>query len=77
MTKIEQLAHAATTLTEEQIDGLLAYAKSLTGESYYASATAEAKISIERGLAQHHAGDTRPAARTFDRLQAKIDAARS
>lgn len=77
MTKIEQLAQAATALTEEQIDGLLAYTKYLTGETYYASATADARASIERGLAQHAAGNTRPAGSVYDRLQAKVDAARS
>ena len=77
MTKIEQLAQAATALTDEQIDGLLAYTKYLSGETYYDSASANTRASIERGLAQHAAGDTRPAASVFDRLQTKIDAARS
>jgi hypothetical protein len=77
MTKIEQLAQAATALTEEQIDGLLAYTKYLSGETYYGSASVEARASIERGLAQHAAGDTLPATSVFDRLQTKIDAARS
>jgi hypothetical protein len=77
MTKIDQLTQAARSLTDEQIDGVLAYAKSLSGEAYYATAPADALASIERGLAQLAASDTRSAGDVFQRLQAKIDAARS
>jgi len=76
MTKIEQLAQAASGLTEDQIDGLMAYTRYLTGTTYYATATPEALASIERGMAQHAAGEARPAASVFARLQAKIDAAK-
>ena len=77
MTKIEQLTEAATALTEEQLDGLLAYTKYLTGETYYSTASDDARASIERGLAQHAAGDTVLATSVFARLQTKIDAAHS
>ena len=77
MTKIEQLAQAATALTDEQVDHLLAYTKYLAGETTYSTASPEALASIERGLAQHARGDSWPAADVFTRLQAKIDAARS
>lgn len=76
MTKIEQLAEAAAALTEEQIDGLMAYTRYLSGPSAYATATPEALASIDRGVAQSAAHDTRPAAAVFARLQMKIDAAK-
>ena len=77
MSKIDQLAKTAAALSEEQIDGLIAYAAYLAGQPLYYSAPAEVLASIERGLAEHARGVTNPAADTFARLQAKIDAARS
>jgi hypothetical protein len=81
MSKIDQLIEAATALTDEQIDGVLAYtrslAPSLAGQSAYASASPDALASIQRGLEQSAAGETEAAAVVFARLQAKIDAARS
>ena len=56
MTKIEQLTQTATALTDDQIDGLIAYAAYLAGEPFYYSAPAEVLASIERGLADHAAG---------------------
>jgi hypothetical protein len=79
MSKIDQLIEAATALTDEQIDGVLAYtrslAPSLAGESAYASASPDVLASIQRGLTQAKPGDTQPAAAVFVRLQAKINAA--
>jgi predicted transcriptional regulator len=77
MTKIEQLTQAATALTDEQLEGVLAYTKYLAGETYYAAASAEIRASIERGLEQQAAGETSPAADVFARVQTKIVAARS
>ena len=56
MTKIEQLTQTATALTDDQIDGLIAYAAYLAGEPFYYSAPAEVLVSIERGVADHAAG---------------------
>ena len=76
MSKIEQLTRTAAALSDEQIDGLIVYAAYLAGRPYYYSAPPEALASIERGLEQHERGDTVTATAAFDRLQAKIDAAR-
>ena len=67
MTKIEQLTQTAATLSDEQIDGLIAHAAYLAGQPLFYSAPADVLASIARGLAQHARGDTR--------LQAKIDTA--
>jgi hypothetical protein len=77
MTKIEQLTQAATALTDEQLEGVLAYTRYLAGETYFATASTEVLASIDRGQEQQAAGETSPAATVFARLQSKIDAARS
>jgi hypothetical protein len=75
MTKIEHLSQTAAALSEDQLDGLIEYAKYLVSEPFYASAPPEALASIERGLAQHAAGQHIPADQVLARLQRKIDAA--
>lgn len=77
MTKIEQLAHTAANLSDEQVDGLIAFATYLAGEPLYNSAPPEVLASIDRGLAQLERGDTIAADTVFADLQRKIDAARS
>ena len=74
--KIEQLTQTAATLSEEHIDGLIAYAAYLAGRPLYDVAPPEVLASIDRGLAQHARANTVPATTVFDRLQAKLDAAR-
>lgn len=76
MTKVEQLTRTAATLSDEHIDGLIAYAAYLAGQPVYYAAPPEVLASIDRGLAEHARGSTVPATTVFDRLQAKIDAAR-
>ena len=76
MTKMEQLTQAAAALSNEHIDGLIAYAVYLASQPLYYEAPPEVLASIDRGLAQHARGNTVPATTVFDRLQAKIDAAR-
>ena len=76
MTKIDQLTKTAAALSEEQIDGLIAYAVYLAGQPLYYSAPAEVLASIEFGLAEHARGESIAASTAFARLQAKIDAAR-
>ena len=73
MTKIEKLAQTAATLSDEHIDGLIAYAAYLAGQPLYYVAPPEVLASIDRGLAQYARNDTVSAATVFDRLQAKID----
>ena len=77
MTKMEQLTRTAAVLSDEHIDGLIAYAAYLAGQPLYYAAPPEVHASIDRGLAQHAHGNTVPASTAFDRLQAKIDAARA
>ena len=75
MTKMEQLTQTAAALSDEHIDGLIAYAAYLAGQPFYDAAPSEVLASIDRGVAHHARGDTMLASTAFDRLQAKIDAA--
>lgn len=72
MGKVEQLIEAAAPLDDEQVDGLIAYARSLASESIYSSAPPEAVASIERGLAEIASGRTVPADAVFARVRAKL-----
>ena len=76
MTKIEQLTQTAAALSDEQIDGLIAYAAYLAGQPLYYSAPPEVRASIDRGLDQYARGNTVLGTTVFDHLQVKIDAAR-
>ena len=71
MTKIEQLTQTAATLSDEQIDGLIAHAAYLAGQPLFYSVPSDVLASIDRGLAQQARGETVPAAEAFARLQAK------
>lgn len=73
MGKVEQLIEAAVPLADEQVDGLIAYARSLLLEPVYSSAPLEAMASIERGLAQVAKGETVAAEDVFARIFAKLD----
>ncbi len=75
MTRMEQLTRTAASLSDEHIDGLIAYAEYLASQPLYYAAPPEVLASIDRGLAQHASGKAVPANTVFDRLQAKIDAA--
>jgi hypothetical protein len=77
MTKIETITRTAKLLSDEQLDGVLAYVRALTGDPVYFTAPADVRASIDRGLVERDAGLGSPARDAFDRLQAKIDAARS
>jgi len=76
MTKIEQLANEAKSLSEEQLDALIDYVRYFSSEPVYRTASQEVLSSIQRGLEQHPAGDTVPAEQVFADLQRKIDAAK-
>ena len=58
MTKAEQLTAVAERLSDEQIDALLSFARSMTEESFYDTAPLEALASLERGLEQVARGET-------------------
>ena len=58
MTKMEQLSQTAAALSDEHIDGMIAYAAYLAGQPLYYAAPPEVLASIDRGLAQHARGDT-------------------
>lgn len=76
MTKIEQLTTTAATLPDDQIDGLIAYARYLQSEPFFYCASPEALASLERGIAEADAGNVRPASEVFQRIRDRI-AARS
>jgi hypothetical protein len=58
MTKAEQLTAVAKRLSEEQMDALLFFARSMTDEAYYDKAPPEALASLQRGLEQTARGET-------------------
>ena len=70
MTKTEQLAAVAGRLSEEQIDALLSFARSMTEESFYDKAPPEALASLERGLEQVARGETV----SLDELSRRLEA---
>ena len=58
MTKAEQLTAVAKRLSEEQMDALLSFARSMTEEPFYDKAPPEALASLQRGLEQTARGET-------------------
>ena len=58
MTKAEQLAAVAEQLSEEQVDTLLALARSMVDGPFYDRASPEALASLKRGLEQIARGET-------------------
>ena len=56
MSKSEQLASAARSLNDEQLDGLIAFAQYLASEAYVDTAPASVLASIDRGIADAEAG---------------------
>jgi hypothetical protein len=57
MTKAEQLTTVAAQLSEEQIDALLSFARSVADEPFYEKAPPEAMASRERGMEQIARGE--------------------
>jgi hypothetical protein len=76
MTKIEKIVEVAETLSDDQLEGVLAYLHGLAGEPVYATAPAEVKASIEQGLRERDAGLGSAAEEAFARLRGQIDAGR-
>ena len=72
MTTVERLKQVAARLTDDQLDGLLAYATYLAGEPLFHSAPTEVVASIERGVDQQRTGNTQPAADVFARRRNKL-----
>jgi Holliday junction resolvase len=70
MTKAEQLTVVAERLSEEQIEALLSFARSMTGEPYYDKAPPEALASLELGLEQVARGETI----SLDELSRRLEA---
>jgi predicted transcriptional regulator len=71
MTKTEQLTAVAARLTEEQVEALLSFARSMADEPFYSKAPPEALASIERGLEQIARGE----AVSLDELGRRLKAA--
>ena len=72
MTKTEELAREAQVLTGDQLDGLIAYARYLKSEPFFATASADALESIDLGLADAKAGRVTAADTVFARIDQKI-----
>jgi predicted transcriptional regulator len=74
MNRTEQLARAAEVLSDEQLEGLVAYARYLNSESYYATAPDDVLLSIERGLYDAAAGRVTTGTEVFQRISKKLAA---
>lgn len=72
MTKTELLTAEVSDLTDEQVDGLIAYARYLKSEPMYYSAPPEVLASIERGLADAEAERVSPGEKVLDGLRKKL-----
>jgi len=70
MTKAEQLTAVAERLSEEQIEALLSFARSMAEEPFYEKAPPEALASLERGLEQIARGETV----SLDELSKRLEA---
>ncbi|MEI9902058.1 MAG: hypothetical protein WDN31_20340 [Hyphomicrobium sp.] len=58
MGNIERLQEVAQALTDEQVEALITFARSMKDKPFYDSAPPEALASIERGQAQIERGET-------------------
>jgi hypothetical protein len=70
MTKTEQLTAVAERLSEEQIDALLSFARSMADKPLYEMAPPEARASLDRGLEQIARGETMSLEELSKRLEA-------
>ena len=71
MTKTERLTAVAERLTNEQVEALLDFARSMAEEPFYDRAPPEALASLERGLGQLDRGETV----SLDELAGRLEAA--
>jgi hypothetical protein len=69
MTKTERLTAVAERLTNEQVEALLDFARSMAEEPFYDRAPPEALASLERGLGQLDRGETVSLDELADRLE--------
>jgi predicted transcriptional regulator len=70
MTKAEQLTAVAEKLSDEQVDALLSFARSMADEPFYDQAPPDALASLERGLQQVARGETVSLEELSERLKA-------
>jgi hypothetical protein len=71
MTKTEQLSAIAERLSDEQVDSLLFFARSMAQKPFYDTAPPEALASLDRGLEQIERGETL----SLDDLSERLEAA--
>jgi hypothetical protein len=71
MNRTEPLTRAAEVLSDEQLEGLVAYARYLKSEPYYKSAPDELLSSIQRGLDDAAAGRVTRSTEVLERINSK------
>ena len=77
MTKTEELVVAAKALSDEQLEGLIAFTRQLASEPWYDTAPPEVLAAIDRGIADADAGRLIAGEKVFRRLSRKIAASQS
>ncbi|MGD9804548.1 MAG: hypothetical protein AB7E81_08540 [Hyphomicrobiaceae bacterium] len=73
MSKIDDLTRVAAGLSDQQLDGLIDFARNLASQPYFENAPPEARHAIERGMSQYHSGFSEPAADVFRHLRRRLD----
>jgi len=77
MSKIDDLTKVAAALSDQQLDGLLDFARSLAEGSYLETAPPEVRDAIERGLSQYRPGLGEPADVVFQGLRRRLEEPKS
>lgn len=72
MTKADQLAAAAESLSDEQLDALIGIAKDMKDKPFYYSAPPEALALLDQGLAEIAAGQTISGEDVFARIDERL-----
>jgi hypothetical protein len=73
MGKLEDLTKVAAELSDQQLEGLIDFARTLTREAYFYGAPGGAHDAVARGLAQYRSGSSEPASKAFEDLRRRLD----
>lgn len=72
MTKVDQLAAAAESLSDQQLDVLIDITRAMKDEPFYYSAPPEALALLDQGLAEIAAGQTIAGDEVMGRIDTRL-----